>query len=102
SNVASASSLPCRLPPVSPRALGRCASIWRRCRTKHLCYFQCGNGSDLLSKLLLGPLQIVSLLQIEPEVRAISAQLPEPQCHHRRHRLLFPKNVIERLARHPE
>ena len=59
-------------------------------------------GIDLLSKFLLGPLQIVALLQIEPKVRTVPAQLPEPQCHHWRYRLLFLENVIERLTRDAE
>jgi hypothetical protein len=66
------------------------------------CHFQCGNGVDLLSKLLLGPLQIVALLQIEPQVRTVPAQLPEPQRHHWCYWLLFLKDIIERLTRHAE
>src|SRR5262249_23726671 len=65
-------------------------------------HFQRGNGFDLLSKLLLGPRQIVALLQIEPQVRTVSAQLPEPQRHCWRHWLLFVENVIERLTRYAE
>jgi hypothetical protein len=67
---------------------------------KTSCHLQCRNGLDLFSEFLLGALQIIALLQIEPEIRPVTAQLPEPQCQHCRHRLLFIKNVIERLTRH--
>src|SRR5262249_10213527 len=66
------------------------------------CYFQRGNSVDLLPEFLLGLLQIVALLQIEPQVRTVAAQLSEPQRHHWCHRLLFLKDVIERLTRHAE
>src|ERR1700716_3029930 len=65
-------------------------------------HLQCRNGLDLLSKLLLGALKVVPLLQIEPEIGTVSAQLPEPQCHDRRYRLPFLENVVERLPRHAE
>src|SRR3974390_2585916 len=65
-------------------------------------HLQGRNSVDLLSKRLLGPLQVVALLQIEPQVRTISAQLPEPQRHHRCYWLLFLKDVIERLTRYAE
>src|ERR1700686_417713 len=69
---------------------------------KTSCHLQCRNGLYLFSEFLLGALQIIALLQIEPEIRAVTAQLPEPQCQHCCHRLLFIKNVIERLTRHAE
>ena len=59
-------------------------------------------GRDRIFKLLLGALQIVALLQIEPEVGTVSAQLAEPQCHDRGYRLLLVENVIESLTRHTE
>jgi len=40
--------------------------------------FQGRNFLDLLSEFLLRPMQIVPLLQIEPEIGTVSAQLPEP------------------------
>src|SRR6266481_8867471 len=64
--------------------------------------FQCRNFLDRLSEFLLRLVQIVSLLQIEPEIRTISAQLPEPQGHGRGDRLLFRENIIKRLTRHAE
>src|SRR6266700_71660 len=73
---------------VQPDALKRADVIqsfgrvqdWRRLAdgSSHL---QCRNGLDLLAKLLLGALKVVPLLQIEPEIGTVSAQLPEPQCH---------------------
>src|SRR5713101_9153002 len=60
------------------------------------------NFLDRLSEFLLRVMQIVPLLQIEPEIRTISAQLPEPQCHGRGDRLLFRENIIKRLTRHAE
>src|SRR5215470_3691256 len=72
-------------------------------RLSHLSrHFQGWNGLDPLSQLPLGALQIVALLQIEPEVGTVPTQLSEPQRHHRCYRLLFIKNVIERLTRHAE
>ena len=47
-------------------------------------------------------MQIVSPLQIEPEIGAIAAQLPEAQGHDRRYRLVFLEQVIKRLARDTE
>src|SRR5580704_411293 len=44
----------------------------------------------------------MALLQIEPEIRTVAAQFPEPQCHDWCHRLLFIENIIERLTRHAE
>jgi hypothetical protein len=41
-------------------------------------HFECWNGLDLLSELLLGAMQIVPLLQIEPEIGTVSTQLPKP------------------------
>jgi hypothetical protein len=64
-----------------------------------LTLLQRGNGVYFLSKLLLGPLQIVALLQIEPQVRTISAQLPEPQSHHRCYRLLLAYSEVARCGR---
>src|SRR6266699_6972619 len=71
-------------------------------RLRLSCHFQCRNGLDLRSEFLLGALQIVALLQIEPKVGAVSAQLTEPQSHNWRHWLPFLKNVIERLTRNAE
>jgi hypothetical protein len=56
--------------------------------------FQGRNGVDLLSELLFGAQQIVALLQIEPQIGTVSAQLPKPQCHGRRDRLPFLEDVI--------
>ncbi len=36
---------------------------------------QCRNGLDLLSECLLDALEVITLLQIEPEIRTVSAQL---------------------------
>jgi len=55
--------------------------------------------SDRVSELLLRVVQIVPLLQIEPEIRTISAQLPKPQGHARGDRLLFREDIIKRLTR---
>ena len=53
--------------PWQPRRLAGCSS-----------HFQCRNRLDLLSELLLGAFKVVPLLQIEPQIGAVSAQLPEP------------------------
>lgn len=45
-------------------------------RLKPSRHFQCGNSVELLSKLLRGPLQVVALLQIKPQVRTVAAQFP--------------------------
>jgi len=60
--------------------------------------FQRGNSIDFLAKRLLGPLQIESLLQIEPQVRTVSAQFSQPQGHDRCDRLLLLKNRNFRRA----
>jgi len=49
---------------------------------------QCRKALDLLAKLALGLAQIVPLLQIEPQIGAVSTELPEPQRHAGRDRLL--------------
>jgi hypothetical protein len=64
--------------------------------------FQRRNVLDLVAELPLGLLQIISLLQIEPEIGTVATQLAEPQRHDRRDRLLFPQDVIKRLTRHAE
>ena len=51
-----------------------CVEVADAGRSRH----QRGNGIDLLAKLLLRPSQIVALLQIEPQVRTVAAQLSEP------------------------
>ena len=57
------------------------------------------NFLDRLAKFLLRVVQIVPLLQIEPEIRTISTQLSEPQRHARGDRLLFREDIIKRLTR---
>jgi hypothetical protein len=53
--------------PAQPQRLADCSSL-----------FQCRNRLDLLSELLPGAFKVVPLLQIEPEIGTVSAQLPEP------------------------
>src|SRR5258708_4134185 len=60
------------------------------------------NFLDRVCEFLLRMMQIVSLLQVEPEIRTISAQLAEPQRHAGSDRLPFRKDIIKRLARHAE
>src|SRR5579872_5389177 len=60
------------------------------------------NFPDLLAEFLLRLMQVVALLQIEPEIGSVSAQFPESQCHRWRYRLPFFQDIVERLARYAE
>jgi hypothetical protein len=60
------------------------------------------NFRERFSELLFGHVQIVSALQIDPEVRPVAKQLAEAQGHRGRDRLLLTEDVEQGLTRNSE
>lgn len=60
------------------------------------------NLRDFFGHFLLGGLQIVPILEPEPDFVTVAAQLADAQRHLRGDRLAFPKDFVQRLTRNAE
>src|ERR1700737_2733236 len=60
------------------------------------------NVLELLPKLQFRLMQVVALLQTEPEIGTVAAQLTKPQRHAGGDRLLFLPHIVKRLTRNAE
>src|SRR5882757_3614451 len=58
------------------------------------------NMADVFGSLCMP--RIVSGLHSRPDSCAVATELPEPDCDRRVHRLSFPQDIVEMLARNRE
>src|SRR5690606_4344278 len=61
--------------------------------------FQPRDRVQRVAQFALGDLEVVALLQVEPDLRAVAAQLAEAQRHRGGDGLLLVQDIVERLAR---